>query len=209
VLPDAVISRRDSARSGRSLSQGRPASLGATNRHPKRAGSTFRGVVLASLLSAFATGSAFLTVACSKTEAKVEPVGSGANATFVEVRVHPSGSEALSAVLAREAKKAGEKNLRPFVEIGASWCEPCRAIESAMDEPSMKTAFAGTYVIHLDASEWGGELGKVGLGSAQIPVFFALDASGKATGRRIDGSAWGESIPDNVAPKLWVFFKGT
>ncbi len=154
-------------------------------------------------------GSATLTVACSKREAKVEAAGSGTDGSFIEVRVHPNGSEALSAVLAREAKTAGEKKLRPFVEIGAPWCEPCRAIESSMSDERMKTAFEGTYVIHLDADEWGGKLGEAGVASAQIPVFFALDANGKPNGRRIDGGAWDANVPANMAPKLGAFFKGT
>jgi thiol-disulfide isomerase/thioredoxin len=153
-------------------------------------------------------GSVSSSVACSKSEAKVEPAGSAAEGPFVEVRVHPSGGEKLSEVLAREAKKAGEKKLRPFVEIGASWCEPCRAIESSMSDERMKKAFEGTYVIHLDADEWGGKLGEAGVASAQIPVFFALEANGKPNGRRIDGGAWDANVPANMAPKLGAFFKG-
>ena len=210
VLHDAVIDRRAPSRPGRSLSQGPSlASLGAKSRHRKRAGSTFRGVVLASLFGGLAMGASSLSAGCSKSEAKVESAGSETSGAFVEVRVHPSGSEPLSAVLAREAKKAGEKKLRPFVEIGASWCGPCRAIESSMTDARMKAAFEGTYVIHLDADEWGGKLGEAGVASAQIPVFFALDTNGKPNGRRIDGGAWDANVPANMAPKLGTFFKGT
>jgi hypothetical protein len=37
-------------------------------------------------------------------------------------------------------------------------------------------------------------------------VFFKLDASGKPTGDRIDGGAWGDNVPENMAPPLKAFF---
>ena len=39
-----------------------------------------------------------------------------------------------------------------------------------------------------------------------IPVFYKLDANGKPTGDKIDGGAWGDNIPDNMAPPLKAFF---
>jgi hypothetical protein len=44
------------------------------------------------------------------------------------------------------------------------------------------------------------------LTSSAIPVFFKLDASGKPTGEKIDGGAWGDNAPDNMAPPLAAFF---
>jgi hypothetical protein len=38
-----------------------------------------------------------------------------------------------------------------------------------------------------------------------IPAFFRLDAEGKPVAR-IDGGAWAENIPKNMAPPLKTFF---
>ena len=77
-----------------------------------------------------------------------------------------------------------------------------------MKDPRMVDAFAGTYLITLDADEWSGKLHPMGLDSSSIPVFFELDDKGKATGRKIDGGAWAENIPVNMAPPLKAFFGG-
>jgi hypothetical protein len=38
-------------------------------------------------------------------------------------------------------------------------------------------------------------------------VFFAVDAKARPTGAKIDGGAWGEDIPRNMAPPLERFFE--
>ncbi len=70
----------------------------------------------------------------------------------------------------------------------------------------MVDAFDGIYLIRLDVDEWGWEnLPEFGDVPA-IPVFFRLDANGHPTGDQIDGGAWGENIPENMAPPLKEFF---
>ena len=70
----------------------------------------------------------------------------------------------------------------------------------------MVNAFEGIYLIRLDADEWG--WGENGFNFDAIPVFFKLDVDGHPTGEVIDGSAWGENIPENMAPPLDKFFHG-
>ncbi len=129
----------------------------------------------------------------------------GASSAMREVRLTPS-STPLPDVLSAEARKAKAEGLAPFVLVGATWCGPCQELEKSMHDPRMRKAFSGTYVIHLDVDAWGGRLGKAGLGASAVPVIFALDPEGKPTGRRIDGSAWAENVPENMAPPLSAFF---
>jgi hypothetical protein len=72
----------------------------------------------------------------------------------------------------------------------------------------MANAFDGVYLIHLNADKWGWHLEKEGFPFDGIPVFFKLDSDGKPTGEVIDGNAWGENIPENMAPPLDEFFHG-
>ena len=60
--------------------------------------------------------------------------------------------------------------------------------------------------IALDLDDWpSAELGALGYKTGSIPVFFAVDENGKAKGRSIDGGAWGDNIPENMAPPLAAF----
>ena len=75
----------------------------------------------------------------------------------------------------------------------------------------MIEAFTGTYIaqMNVDSWGWGDQLGYLGFDFNAIPVFYALDEQGLPTGAVIDGGAWGENIPENMAPPLNEFFRSS
>ncbi len=123
----------------------------------------------------------------------------------VVVRLKRATGE-LSALLPAEVAKARAQGLTPYVEIGAEWCTSCKKLEASMNDPRMKDAFNGTYVIRLDADEWSSSLSELDLEPRAISVVFAVDAQGKSAGRSIDGGEWAEDKPESMAPKLKAFF---
>ena len=135
---------------------------------------------------------AFATAGCRKDEARQDPtttLGSSAAAQTGAgkntVRLTPLDGE-LTALLPAEAAKARANNLKPFLELRADWCGPCKELEASMKDPRMVDAFAGTYLITLDVDEWkAGQLTAMGVASGSIPVIFELDDKGKSTGRKI------------------------
>lgn len=129
---------------------------------------------------------------------------------FTEVRLHPSDGN-LKELLAVEVDKAVAAGLLPVVEFDADWCPPCLAIRRYLEEKDelMLKAYDGTYIIKLDVDEWGWNNGKVeNFAFDGIPVYFKLDEQGKQTGEMIDGGAWNEDIPVNIAPVMDAFFHG-
>ena len=121
------------------------------------------------------------------------------------VQLKPASGE-LEKVLPAEVAKARAQQLAPYVEIGAEWCKPCKQLEASMNDPRMKDAFNGTYVIRLDVDDWAGSLSTFDLEPTVIPVVFEVDAHGKSTGRSINGNDWGATTAENVAPQLKAFF---
>ncbi len=69
----------------------------------------------------------------------------------------------------------------------------------------MVDAFTGVYLIQASVDSWG--FPPKGWDFEFIPIFYALDEHGHATGETIDGDAWGENIPENMAPPLKAFFE--
>ena len=129
---------------------------------------------------------------------------------FTEVRLHPENGK-LEEMLVKETKNAIANDLLPIVEFDADWCPPCQAIKQQLEEENelMLEAYDGTYIIKLDVDEWGWENGKIENFSFEaIPVYFKLDEQGKPTGEMIDGGAWNEDIPVNIAPVMDAFFHG-
>ncbi len=118
----------------------------------------------------------------------------------------PKGSGGLAAAIAREIAKKPSATAKPIVYLGASWCDPCAAIKRFKTDPRMLDAFQGTYVIELDVDDWKSEgLGALGYKTGTVPVFYAVDAAGKASGPTINGGAWGDNIPETMAPPLKKF----
>ena len=136
---------------------------------------------------------------CAKKNASLAEVAPAA------VRLSPSQGT-LSALLEAEVAKARTRKLKPFLELRAEWCGPCKQLEASMGDARMSDAFAGTYLISLDIDEWAQQLSGTAFDASSIPVFYELDASAKPTGRKIDGGAWAENIPANMAPPLKAFF---
>jgi thiol-disulfide isomerase/thioredoxin len=114
---------------------------------------------------------------------------------------------ALPGLLQREVANAQRLGKAPFVQITAEWCGPCKKLRASMNDPLMQDAFTGTYIILLDTDAWNKQLEPAGLKTGGIPVFFALDAAAHPTGKTINGGAWGEDIPPNMAPPLRRFFR--
>lgn len=140
----------------------------------------------------------------TKTGSEAAPIG------FSIVRLHPENGE-LQTMLAQEAQKAVELGRMPIVEFDATWCPPCRAIDEGLktENKLMLAAYDGTYIIKLDVDEWGWNGRSVqDFRFTGIPVYFKLDAHGNQTGEVIDGGAWGEDIPENIAPVMDEFFHG-
>ncbi|HET9912948.1 MAG TPA: hypothetical protein VFQ13_13720 [Anaerolineales bacterium] len=126
------------------------------------------------------------------------------------VRLRPGDGD-LQTLLAQEAQKATELGLMPVAEFDATWCPPCQAIDAGLESKNelMLKAYAGTYIIRLDVDEWGwGNSSLHDFDFDGIPVYFKLDAQGQPTGEVIDGDAWGENIPENIAPPMDEFFHG-
>jgi thiol-disulfide isomerase/thioredoxin len=130
---------------------------------------------------------------------------------FTVVRLHVGDGD-LQTMLADEAQKATALGQTPVVEFDTTWCPPCQAIDAAIKSNNelMLKAYSGTYIIKLDVDEWGWDNGHVqDFRFVGIPVYFKLDGQGIQTGEVIDGGAWNEDIPENIAPVMDKFFHGT
>lgn len=137
-----------------------------------------------------------------------EPRAGGAREAtngFTVVGAKPSEGE-LRTVLKRHIDKAKAAHQKPYVELSATWCPPCQAIRQSLHDPRMEAAFRDSYIVQLDLDEWGAKLDQSGFPSNAIPVFYELRDDATASGRSIDGGAWGDNIPENMAPPLAAFF---
>ncbi|MCA9623665.1 MAG: thioredoxin family protein [Myxococcales bacterium] len=151
-----------------------------------------------------------LLTACNERASGSGPEGaatSEAKAAESWVVVPAGGS--LGSKIEEQVGAAKAVKLKPVVYVGATWCGPCVAIKKTKGDSRMKEAFSGVFVIEVDMDQWKKEdFAALGMNPTAIPVFYAVDDAGKATGKQIDGGAWGDNIPENMAPPLKRFFAG-
>ena len=176
---------------------------------------------LAGTAVAVATTALALTIALQSVSVvarqKSEPThqrSAARDKAFTIVLVQPSNEVPppdgeLTAVLKDQAANAQAAHRKPYVYFYADWCGPCKALRKSLDDnnPLMMDAFQGTYIIQLNVDTWGKGPEAKPFDTHAIPVLFELDSDGRPTGRKIDGGAWAEDIPKNMAPPLKKFFQ--
>jgi thiol:disulfide interchange protein len=148
--------------------------------------------------------------ACSK----AEPSKTAAPAPAATAKAAPAlgwaeldPKQPLDKQIADQAAAAVAAGKKPFVYLHADWCEPCQAIKKTKTDPRMAKAFEGTHIIGLDIdSATAEQLAALKLDGRAIPVFHKVDGKGVVTGEKIDGGAWDDNIPENMAPPLTAFF---
>ena len=109
------------------------------------------------------------------------------------VQVDPRRLAPQLRALSQEAARSGA---RVLVELGAPWCEPCRALDAAFARESNRTVLAGWWLVEVDVDSLppGPVLGR---SVHTVPALIRLDRSGRP-------EAWlqGAALPTDSAPRL-------
>ena len=115
----------------------------------------------------------------------------------VSVDPHRLGPELRA--LAQEASCA---RTRILVELGAPWCEPCRALDAAFARESNRALLAGWWLVEVDVDALppGPVLGR---SVHTVPALVRLDRSGRP-------EAWlqGAALPTDSAARLDAALQG-
>ena len=109
--------------------------------------------------------------------------------------------------ISEHSSRAKAEALLPCVQFYGDWCGACQKLRASFDHPLMRDAISGTYIMQVDLNANLAEIVALRFDIQSIPIFFILDATGRPTGSKIDGGAWADNIPENMAPPLMAFFK--
>lgn len=87
-------------------------------------------------------------------------------------------------------------------------CAPCNGVSIALGTRRLQEALSGVRLLRLDAADFRHELVKLGVPVEVMPGFALIDATG-APADYVNGGEWDADIPENIAPVLGGFVRGT
>jgi hypothetical protein len=135
------------------------------------------------------------------------PPGASVEANFAVVEIRPRPNQTLRDQIMQEAAVAEAHGLAPFVELTSQLSRRCFSVDHSFDDPHMKQALTGTYIIRVDINRWVGRFGNTGLDRIPmaLPGFVELFEGGRGVGPFIDARSWVADAPSSVAPSLGAF----
>ncbi len=128
---------------------------------------------------------------------------------FTVVEIRPVSGQTLGQQLVTQAERAQGLSLAPILELTSPWCHECFVLDHTFDDPHMREALKGTYIIRMDVMRWAGRYGETGLGAVTmaLPSFVQLFDNGRGIGQFVDARSWVADAPGTVAPSLGAFVR--
>jgi thiol:disulfide interchange protein len=141
----------------------------------------------------------FLLLGCTTVRPKDEPNFAFDILTQKEV---PLSTQIQHSVI--EANKLG---MQPYLYFYADWCDRCQAINRNVNNPSVRKALMGRYIIAVDITPWSSDIKREGYKVDRIPTIFALNDKGQVSSKKLQSMPATEKEPERVAQILQQFFQ--
>ena len=105
------------------------------------------------------------------------------------------------------AKEAKAMNKKPFLYIGWDDCVPCVVLENSLKHPALIDVFNDIYILKIDLLRNIVALKSLSHDITAAPTLINITDEGEVTHDLIDGGAWEEDTPENIAAALQPFFE--
>jgi hypothetical protein len=114
----------------------------------------------------------------------------------------------LQALVQSELTQANAAHQKVVLWVSAPDCAPCTGVSVALANPRLQTSLDGVRLVRVDARDYHVELVRRGIPVDVLPGFALLGSRGEPLDY-VNGGEWDADIPENIAPVLGPFVKGT
>lgn len=114
----------------------------------------------------------------------------------------------LQGQLAEVAKAERAKGRVVVLQTCVRTSRGCAEVEAALPDRRMQHALANVTLVRVDVEVFRRELAAMHVDVQSVPWFYKLDAAGRATDA-ISAGEWDDNVPENMAPVLERFVRGT
>lgn len=114
----------------------------------------------------------------------------------------------LAALLESEQAEASDANEKLVLFLTVPDCSPCTGVSIALANKRLQTALNGVRLVRIDARDYHVELSRRGFPIDSMPGFALIGSRGEPTDY-VNGGEWDADIPENIAPVLGSFVRGT
>jgi hypothetical protein len=111
-------------------------------------------------------------------------------------------------VVTEQQEHATAEHQKLVLWISAVDCTPCNGVSVALTTRRLQEALAGVRLLRVDSADFRPELAKLGL-PIDVTPGFALMGAGPTAADYVNGGEWDADIPENIAPVLGAFVRGT
>jgi hypothetical protein len=115
---------------------------------------------------------------------------------------------ALSPLLAAQQRLAQSEHQKLVLWVTAADCMPCNGVSVSLGNRRVQEALAGARFLRVDAADFHIELAKIGVPIDVMPGFALIGSDGSPLDY-VNGGEWDADIPENIAPVLGSFVRGT
>jgi hypothetical protein len=114
----------------------------------------------------------------------------------------------LHGLLSAQRALAASDHQKLVLWVTATDCAPCNGVSVALSGRRLQEALAGVRLVRVDAADFRPELVKLGV-PIDVTPGFALIGSDGTPADYVNGGEWDADIPENIAPVLGGFVRGT
>ncbi len=136
--------------------------------------------------------------------ASTSPIGAGTRSYGTLEVVDLDDTKSLGPQLAEVALRGNMTGRTVILQTYVRSSRECAAVAASLPDIRMQKALANVTLVRVDIERFGEELRGMKVETASAPWFYTLDAHAKPTDA-ISAEAWGENIPENMAPALARF----